>query len=554
MLYQRLPNDLERVFVALCEDIHTPVSLDLLAKVKVGDWAGVMSLRTNPADYIDPEAFYRDNVATEFLRKCASIDTGVDLRKEAVKAFWENESGCYEANERLSRYLFPPGEDDDAFVRDFLMNVKKMVSCILGPCPTSVKGRFGKGATYGDRGCLTTLPDKISSRPTLTWGAMGFLFPWSETAWARHNAGSELSRPIHFCSGNRFTTVPKDSEKDRGICVEPSINLFYQLGMGRVMRRRLKEVLGIDLDYAQDIHRDLAQAASIDGVQATLDLSNASDLISYNLVKLCVPHSWFQFLDSVRSPTTLIDGKTLRLEKFSSMGNGFTFELETILFLAIAVTASGGTVNDLKNCRTFGDDILCDTSNAESVVAALRFCGLKINTRKSFSSGPFRESCGGDYFNGSNVRAFNLKDIPHEPNDWIALANGLYHLGRPDHTGQFSHAFCRRAWLRAMEPIPSHIRSCRGPQILGDIVLHDAPEKWTTRVRSCVRYFKVWRPCRYQSVPWNHFQETAQLAARLYTIGTRTNSVRSEDTGFRDLGVIPRDSVIGYKVGWVPYS
>lgn len=554
MLCKRLPSDLQRVFTALCEDIRTPFSLDLLKKVESGDWAGVLSLKTVPADYATSEAYYRDTVAAEFLRKCAGIDTGVDLREEAVKSFWSNESGCYEANERLSRYLFPPGEGDDAFVRKFFTDVKRLVSCILGPCPTTVIGRFGKGATYGDRGRLTTLPDKISSRPTLTWGAMGFLFPWTDTAWSRHNVASSLSRPIEFVSGNRFTTVPKDSEKDRGICIEPSINLFYQLGMGRVMRNRLRLTTGIDLNNAQDLHRAYAQKASRDGLKATLDLSNASDLISYNLVKLCVPHPWFQFLDSVRSPTTLIDGKCLRLEKFSSMGNGFTFELETILFLAIAVTASGGTIADLRECTTFGDDILCLTENAESVVAALRFCGLKINARKSFIKGPFRESCGGDYFNGDNVRAFNLKGIPHEPNDWIALANGLYHLGRPDHNGQFSHDFCRRAWLRAMEPIPSHIRCCRGPQILGDIVLHDAPEKWTTRVRSCIRYFKVWRPCKYETVPWNHFEGSAQLAARLYTIGTGTVSVRTRDTAFRDLGIIPRDSVIGYKVGWVAYS
>lgn len=560
MSIPRLPGDLERVVFALYEDVGTPFSLRLLELAREGKWSEVVRAKANPCSYSDPGTYYADCVAAEFLRKCAGVPTDIDRKAAAVESFWAAERGCYTANERLSRYLFPPfGDEGDPSIREFLVDVKKLITSVLGPVPQLPQGRFGPGATFLDRGRLTTLPDKMTSSPTLTPQALGFLFQWSSTAWARALAVRGVTPT--FVRGNRFTTVPKDSTKDRGIAIEPSINLFYQLGYGRVIRERLRNNprISIDLDHHQDVHRALARKASIDGTLATIDLSSASDLICRNLVKLLLPANWFEVLDSLRSPTTQIEGRTVHLEKFSSMGNGFTFELETLIFLAIAAVAvqkSGGTVTFGSTVSTFGDDIIVPSAQAGCVVAALRFCGLEVNASKTFMTGSFRESCGGDFFDGVDVRAFNLKEIPREPHEWIALANGLYRLGRPDFNGQFTYPGVRRAWLRALEPLPSDIRRCRGPQVLGDIVIHDTDQKSVIKVRNSIRYYRVWKPARYRIVKWNHFHGDVQLATRLYLAGSGTGRlIDRPGAPDRDVeGVIPRDSVSGYNFGWVPYS
>jgi hypothetical protein len=189
-------------------------------------------------------------------------------------------------------------------VHSFFERARKNIASILGPCPDLVSGRFGPGATFGDRGQMTTVPDKMSNEPTFTTDAWPFLVPWSGTMWA--SACVDIGKVPRSVPGNRFMTVPKDATKFRGIAVEPSINVFYQLAYGKVIRGRLSR-RGVDLDEGQDIHRRLACDASRRGHLATLDLRNASDTISRNLVKLLLPHTWYSVLDSLRSKKTFFN-------------------------------------------------------------------------------------------------------------------------------------------------------------------------------------------------------------------------------------------------------
>jgi len=133
-----------------------------------------------------------------------------------------------------------------------------------------------------------------------------------------------------------------------------------------------------------------------------LDLKNASDSVARRLVELLLPKRWFEVLNDLRSPTTLIGNQVVLLEKFSSMGNGFTFELETLVFLAI-VLALNPAHKAGKNVFVYGDDIICPTRSSSDVIAALSFFGMTVNKEKSFTYGMFRESCGRDYFNGAQT-------------------------------------------------------------------------------------------------------------------------------------------------------
>lgn len=541
-----LPHAVERAVLRLYEDLATPRSLAASMLFKAGEWDQLANLEVDPRHYSDQLPYWRDAMATSLLRKFEPLPTTFDRKAKAVENFFLAEKQCLSANRRF--YSLAIGDTSfDGYTRgvlDILYKAQKIVTGILGPCPDLIDGKFGPGATYGDRGMLTTIPDKMSSQPSFTTDAWPFLVPWSGTLWA--SACALSGRDPQSVRGNRFTTVPKDCKKNRGIAVEPSINLFYQLGYGSVIRKRLKRI-GIDLSEGQDIHRRLACEASNAGHLATLDLSNASDTVCRNLVKFLLPTSWFNTLDMLRSKRTLLDKRWYLLEKFSSMGNGFTFELESLIFLSL-VAAICGEEKIGSQVFAFGDDLILPTEYSEAVVALLSFCGFTTNKEKSFTSGPFRESCGGDFFKGTAVRPYFQKESLDEPQHLIALANGLKRAAN----GCFvKEAFVYRAWRTVLDGLPSEIRSLRGPELLGDLVIHDSSDRWRTRWRSGIRYVKVYRPAKYRKVSWQHFRPSVVLAAATYGLSSGLPTGRPWS---HHAGISPRDAVTGFKVGWVPYS
>lgn len=560
------PSDLERIAVRFFDGIATPVALACKTAVKELRWDDLASMRVDPGKYSTPDSYLLDVAAVSLLRKMQDLPTSFDRAAKARENFWLAERECWRTNERLQPYLRDPREwAGEAVVRDLLDRARKIVVSIIGHAPPPlVEGRFGPGATYGDKGLWTTVPDKMSSDPTLTGPCYPWLFQWAGTAWA--SACAHGSKSPSFVRGNRFTTVPKDCEKDRGIAVEPSINLFYQLGLGRAIRACLRRA-GLDLANGQDLHRQVACVASIRRHLATIDLSNASDTVCSTLVRLLLPWRWFEALESLRSPRTLIENRWVVLEKFSSMGNGFTFELETLIFLAIskaAVEMQGCKARIGSDVFVYGDDIIVPTEGAECVLAALKWTGFSANARKTFVEGPFRESCGGDYFNGSAVRPHFIEEAPNEPQEFISLANGIRRLAIQAGGGQMDPRFLS-AWFAVLDAIPVQIRKLRGPPALGDLVIHDDESKWQVRKRSGIRFVRCYRPARFRKVSWAHFRAPVVLASAVYGTGDGSSKkslvdslngkVRKEGDYLRDTsGVTPRDSVIGYKVGWVPFS
>jgi hypothetical protein len=335
--------------------------------------------------------------------------------------------------------------------------------------------------------------------------------------------------PFKTIRGNRFTTVPKDALKDRGICVEPSVNVFLQLDVGSALKAKLRRV-GWDLAYAEIIHRAMAQASSRDGTKATIDLSSASDTVAYRLVEFLLPDDWFSLLCMLRSPLTQIDGKWTHLQKFSSMGNGFTFELETLIFASLCYAVGAGDLGI--DFFVFGDDIIVPTVVAADLLALLSYSGFIPNERKTFVSGPFRESCGGDYFLGKPVRAYYLKKLPAGPQDWFKIVNGLNALGSRETISEYS--FCRIAVKRSLDNIPSELKCLRGPQDLGDLVINDPdPSRWVTRWEHSIRYVKCLVPVADQ-LKLHHWRPSVVYAAALMgVIGSNGVTPNKPDMTFR---------------------
>lgn len=542
-----LPSELVRTTLALMRGIGSPLADSISEMVRVGNGRGIAESKASPSSYTDATSYYKDAVASSFLRKLEELPTGIDKAAVARRKWREAEDMCYRTNQRLTRYLpeFSNSADSDERIADFLSAVRKEIVSWIGFSPPEfVDGRFGPGATYSDRGGKTTHIHKMSSDPTLTSSAIWFLPQWYGTKWGALTASAGK---LVFVPGNRFTTVPKDAKTDRAISVEPAINVFYQLGLGRVLRERLRSNAAWDLDRAQDVHRRVACSASASRAYCTLDLTSASDTVAKNLVRILLPPLWYSQLDDLRSKKTLDGDKWILLEKFSSMGNGYTFELETIIFAAITciTTRRCGHAGVLgKDVFVFGDDIIAPDNVYGTLCTVLEFLGFLPNKEKSFhGETPFRESCGGDYWDGRDVRPVFVKQVPRNPLDLFVLANQISQLcSRFESLGV---RLDRRCWFTVLDCIPTPLRRLRGPQALGDLVIWDTEAAWDTFQEHGIRYVRCLtvRPSRDAMILYRGKHPDLVLACATYGSG-----------GGIAGGLTPRDSPLEFRVAWVAYS
>lgn len=231
------------------------------------------------------------------------------------------------------------------------------------------------------------------------------------------NLRKDLNLGHDIVDGNRVSCVPKNVDISRVICIEPNLNMFFQLGLGEIMTRRLKSVYSIDLSSQPVVNRELARVGSLNGDLCTIDLESASDSMSLLMLKHVMPRDIYLWLSKLRSRVaTLPDGSKQELHMVSTMGNGFTFPLQTILFSCVVSACFSylglrGHERAGKTWSVFGDDIIVPLEIVGAVLELLTYLGFTVNTQKSFFEGPFRESCGHDYFLGSNVRGVYIKTL-----------------------------------------------------------------------------------------------------------------------------------------------
>ncbi len=225
---------------------------------------------------------------------------------------------------------------------------------------------------------------------------------------------------------SRVTCVPKNVTISRTICVEPTLNMFYQLGLGTILRGRLKTAFGIDLASQPERNRELARVGSIDGSLCTIDLSSASDSISLSLFRDLVPRYQAAFFELLRAQrASLPDGTELELGMLSTMGNGFTFPFQTMLFSCM-VKASYAFIGRKfgragSEWSVFGDDIICHRDCVRPLLRLLQLTGFTVNEDKTFVEGPFRESCGCDYFRGHNIRPVYIRKLASQEDRYTTI-------------------------------------------------------------------------------------------------------------------------------------
>lgn len=443
----------------LANEVDTAFAKKVAQIAVVRDVKAVLQLSVDPRDYEDPEVYFWDRQLAELLRKFPFQGTSKATRDAAIDSFYAAEERCKETNERIRRVRLDADHPDNLL----LWEVRRKIGQVLGefhPERWLEASRFGPGSTLSTPSfdtCGTEI--KYGVKPSFTPSLVPFFGhvladvpSWQHSIAVGHNLNFELVQ------GNKITTVPKNAKTDRTIAVEPHINQYLQLGLGHLIRKRLFYKAGIDLNKGETYHKRLAKLASRDNSLATIDLSAASDTISYELVKTLLPLDWFHALALCRSPVGTLDGRTITYEKFSSMGNGATFELETLIFYSIASVIATRQGNSF-NPSVYGDDIIVASETSSDLLRALSSCGFAVNESKSFVDPCyFRESCGGDYFKGVDVRPIYITKRIMNALQLSDLANRIWEVA-----SRRNNHFCCDAkffptWLACHRWIPRNIR------------------------------------------------------------------------------------------------
>ena len=393
----------------------TEMSRMLASLLHTGRYLEIVSATVNPMDYTCAGTFGRDYLCAELMSKYPHWDLGIDRALVAQDKFISTELKLASLDIHRNPCIMALGQR--VMIHAIDMTARRKIARILGEFSWDEAARsfaFGPGASTSQSSRRGDASYKFGAqRPQSSYNAEALVH-------ALKRAHPLWSFDHEVVRGSRLVTVPKNAKTDRVICIEPDLNMYVQKGIGAVIRRRLnrwglllKPDRSIGQLDAQEYNARLALEGSATGRLATVDLSAASDSIHMEVVRSLLPPDWVGAIEQSRSPQCVLpSGELHLLRKVSSMGNGFTFELETLIFYALcqAVIELFSRPGMDRRCQVFGDDIVIATELVGPLEDVLAFYGFELNRKKTFASGPFRESCGKHYFNGVDVTPFYIRD------------------------------------------------------------------------------------------------------------------------------------------------
>jgi hypothetical protein len=233
----------------------------------------------------------------------------------------------------------------------------------------------------------------------------------------------------------RVILVPKDSRGPRLISCEPVDFQWIQQGLRKAMCQRVEShrlTKGNVFFTDQSPNQIGSLYGSLNGRYATLDLKEASDRVSVDLVRLLFPEYLCRYLESCRSLSTVLpDGRVLPLRKFAPMGSALCFPIMALTIWAI-LTAVAPDQYTRERILVYGDDVVVPQQFVVTATSALEAFGLRVNLDKCCTKGFFRESCGVDAFHGINVTPVRFRTVwstipsPEVYSSWIAYANSMF--------------------------------------------------------------------------------------------------------------------------------
>lgn len=449
------------------QSLDCPRALTVWLLYESGEHEQLAKLEFNPMDYAN--AFHlRDSYqATKYLSKAEFLQLPYDKESVALAKFQEFETLCYETNKRFRNLSRDPLYTGSCVWLHHA--VTRKIAKILGDFSFDeflLTPDWGPGASTLIKRRDASPVKKFHCESGITRDlhqlCLSLNLLSNYPLWQKRLSGNGF--PV-FQVGNKVVTVPKDATTDRVIAIEPGINLWFQMSIGKMIGRRLRRY-GVDLRY-QSRNQQLARQASKDGYLATVDLSSASDSISYEVVRELLPPDWFEVLDAVRSHYGSQDTRVVKWEKFSSMGNGFTFQLETLIFYAIASCICERSHISNKDVSVYGDDILLPSRCFDTLVEVMSFYGFRVNKKKSHFCGSFRESCGVHYFDGIDVKPVYQRDKLSSIQSIYRLANAVRRLAHRRTSGLGCDSAFYELHHYLVHLVPKALR-LRIPDRLGD--------------------------------------------------------------------------------------
>lgn len=450
-----------------------------------------------------PAAFGSQWLARRFLKKCDGLRSMsgkvIELPKEAnaLQAEVDAWKACCLTNHELRN------PDNDPELEATLFGVARVLSRLMGRRrPTNDHQGFGPGRNDVCHGKHVGRLHKYSARLTSTPENVPRLREVLKASplWERairtatrqwHTNPAHVGPPpatdpfwglkplvIAHVPGNVMLLVNKDETTRRVIRYEPSGNLVVQRIWGRFFSQVLQYNCGICLEKSQPIHKFLALSSSRTSNYSTIDLKSASAHIATNLCREVLPDDVFHALDSCRSQSTLwhecldFDNDT----GFCSMGNGFTFEFQTLLYYAVAQycleSADDVCGPVCSTARVFGDDVIIASAESDAFRWAITRLGFVVNSSKTFTEPHgFRESCGCDAYCGVDVTPPYLRKWPTTVSELLPFVNRLHSwitkMGLQGHpVGDEVRA--AHADLTSIIDVASNTGVPRGPADMGD--------------------------------------------------------------------------------------
>jgi len=482
----------ERTIEKFFSGLDCPRALTAHLLYKYGEHQQLADLSWSPNAYRDAWCARNAYLATEFLSKSKFLKLDVDPEAVAMDAFRDTEAHCRQVNRRFNNLALDPKFTGPNV---WLLNAaKRKVAMLL--CEDNTSTSFdpeewidscgwGPGTTVRVSGSSTnpaykfqhdvgmtkdcyTLVSPLFSAAFPRWGEhLRTLYPtWGRgllDAWLESGRNDVLKRAKHgyFDAGNIILAVPKKAKTHRIISKEPGLNCFFQLGVGAMIRRRLQRN-NFDL-RDQSRNQRLSFQASLGNQLATVDKKDASGCIATAVVRELLPDRWFSVMDSLRSRCGTYrrrgssSSETFYFEKFSSMGNGFTFPLQSLLFAAAALAVCEYVRAPTHNVGVYGDDVIIPTAAYDTYVEFCEFLGFRINRQKSFSDGPFRESCGSHYYDGADLKPLYLKERLSDFSAIFRLANGVKRLASRNSLFGVDSRFLP-VWLYLRDRVPKKYR------------------------------------------------------------------------------------------------
>jgi len=375
--------------------------------------------------------------------------------------------------------------------------------------PKHGPGVVATGQSGGDKALFTRFVEKLEAvYPLVDY----FHYNYSHVT-DRLDYLQEL--PSVLTGTAKLVSVPKDSRGPRLISAEPLENQWIQQGqMANIVSHLQSHPItkGFVNFTNQEVNGRLALEGSETQKWCTLDMKEASDRVSVDLVKYLFHEHTYKHLDASRSThTKLPDCTVMPLKKFAPMGSAVCFPVEALIFWALSVSSIICKHNVPLGKATrlvyvYGDDIICSSEHHATIREYLPKFGLKLNEGKCCTAGFFRESCGVDAYKGVNVTPTKISSV------WSSRLS-------PDVIASYvsySNEFWKQGLFNGAKCIEEHLQ-----RLTLNAYLRESEKRRSANIKKQIN-----KPLPGRAIPYSQSSQTGGICfvrPSLYTRGLNTS-------------------------------